>query len=321
MALGNGPGKGTQFSTGSSVLSGKYAKWKSGEPNNSSSIEHFAETGDANGWNDVSGASNFNYMLEFGGLPVGVTVDNFHTRTIIMIATQMQTTIPAVPYTLYAPAITVDPNLTLFSASAITDGKAVISSNFQPGDELSFTGSLSGEFSWNYNSSTGVLSFNTTAGPTIDDWQELFRSVQFSSTSSFVGDRIVTFSVGDKIAASNGHFYEYVSSGTDWGAAKTAAESRTYLGLRGYLATITSQTENDFIQQKLQKDAWIGLSDRNTFINAALGYAKYSESGSSNHAEGNWYWVTGPEKGTQIATGNSSSGVVPIVPGQYDKLE
>jgi hypothetical protein len=75
------------------------------------------------------------------------------------------------------------------------------------------------------------------------------------------------------------------------------------MGLQGYLATITSSAENDFIKQKIGTDAWIGLTDQYTEINAATGTTTYA---SQLAAEGKWYWVTGPEKGTQITTANAS---------------
>jgi VCBS repeat-containing protein len=110
----------------------------------------------------------------------------------------------------------------------------------------------------------------------------------------------------------NGHYYEVVSSaGVSWTDAKTAAEGMTFNGLNGYLATITSVEENAFILSKLPSDAWIGASDSHEEINAATGEATYADDGA---AEGNWYWVTGPEKGTLISTGNDA----PVVAGgQY----
>ena len=36
-------------------------------------------------------------------------------------------------------------------------------------------------------------------------------------------------------------------NGIDWDDAKTAAEASTLYGLTGYLVTITSSAENDFI--------------------------------------------------------------------------
>ncbi|MBF6624908.1 MAG: DUF4347 domain-containing protein, partial [Pseudomonas stutzeri] len=87
----------------------------------------------------------------------------------------------------------------------------------------------------------------------------------------------------------NGHYYEYISApGLSWDAAKIAAEQRSLFGLDGYLATVTSQAENDFVTPRLGGDGWIGASDA--------------------EQEGIWRWVTGPEAGTQFWTGDTSAG-------------
>ena len=80
------------------------------------------------------------------------------------------------------------------------------------------------------------------------------------------------------------HFYEYVSNNNiTWTSAMAAAAARTYAGMTGYLATITSQPENDFIAGRLTSNGWIGANDVGV--------------------EGEWRWVTGPEAGTQFSSG------------------
>jgi hypothetical protein len=66
--------------------------------------------------------------------------------------------------------------------------------------------------------------------------------------------------------------------GISWSDAKAAAESSSYLGLPGYLATITSEDEDNYVallHVPAPEGAWIGGSDR--------------------AVEGDWRWVTGPE--------------------------
>ena len=299
-----GPEKGTQFSNGSSVFT--YANWSSGEPNNSSTVEHYAENSWAGGgkWNDSQVGGPLGYILEFGGLSGEPAVDIFHSRTITMIATEIKSYGSGSPYVLSQPSVYVDPSLTVYSSGNITDARVTISGNFQSGDVLSYAGGLPSGVTVSgggYNASTGVLSFTGTTTPS--NWQSLLRTVKFSSTSGTVGNRDITFSVGNQVAYTNGHFYESVNSGANWSTAKSNAAARTYLGLQGYLATITSAEENAFIKQKLGTDAWIGLSDEYNQINTATGTNTY---GSQSAAEGKWYWVTGPEKGTQITTTNAS---------------
>jgi hypothetical protein len=244
------------------------------------------------------------YIIEYGGSAGDPTADLTHSRSITMVATQLKTLTPSSNYQLHAASVYVDPSLTLYSSGNITDAKVTISGNFNSGDILSYSGSLPTGVTVSgtgYNSSTGVLSFSGTTTPS--NWQSLLRTVKFNSTSNVIGDRDITFSVGNQVAFTNGHFYESVTSTANWSTAKTNAAAKTYMGLQGYLATITSVAENDFIKQKIGTDAWIGLSDAYTEINAATGTATYASQAA---AEGKWYWVTGPEKGTQITTTNAS---------------
>ncbi len=87
------------------------------------------------------------------------------------------------------------------------------------------------------------------------------------------------------------HYYEFVSNPTiGWADSNISALNRTLYGLQGYLATINSSGENDFIATKLTGDGWIGASD--------------------SAVEGTWRWVTGPEAGTQFWTGASGGSAV-----------
>ncbi len=206
-------------------------------------------------------------------------------------------------YSLNTSAQTVDPGLAITSSSSITGFKVTISSGLKSSDVLSYTGTLpSGITVTAYNSSTGVITFNGSA--TASNWQTFLRTVTYSnSNTAQYGDRIITFSAGNLSGNSNGHFYELVSTSGSWTTSKASAAARTYLGLTGYLATITSASENAFIRQVLNADAWIGCSDEVTQINTATGVTTY---GNQTAAEGKWYWVTGPEKGTMFSVGNGS---------------
>ncbi|MEI0736838.1 lectin-like protein [Paenibacillus sp. JTLBN-2024] len=63
---------------------------------------------------------------------------------------------------------------------------------------------------------------------------------------------------------------------------KTAAEKMEYFGRKGYLVTITSKEENNFVTEKAQGLGWIGAED----IERKNGEARQN---------GDWRWVTGPE--------------------------
>jgi hypothetical protein len=80
----------------------------------------------------------------------------------------------------------------------------------------------------------------------------------------------------------NGHFYEAITADNlDWSVARDDAASLTFNGWTGYLATITSQSEDDFILSNFPQAArdgfWLG---------------GYQIPGSIEPA-GGWAWVTG----------------------------
>ncbi|MDP3313786.1 T9SS type B sorting domain-containing protein [Lutibacter sp.] len=95
------------------------------------------------------------------------------------------------------------------------------------------------------------------------------------------GVRLFSITIGSAISylPLTDHYYEYVQNiGITWNAAKIAAENRTYFGLKGYLATITTAQEAQLSGEQAAGAGWIGGSDAET--------------------EGVWKWVTGPETGT-----------------------
>jgi hypothetical protein len=75
----------------------------------------------------------------------------------------------------------------------------------------------------------------------------------------------------------NGHFYERVETPVAFATARAAALASTHNGLAGYLVTVTSEAENEFL------------------INLAGGIGW--TSGSDEAVEGTWRWLDGPEAG------------------------
>ncbi len=84
----------------------------------------------------------------------------------------------------------------------------------------------------------------------------------------------------------NGHWYDFVTDFSTWSEARTAALGMSFMGLDGYLATITSQEEQDFLS-----DNWVFDSN-------------YWLGGSDAASEGDWLWVDGPEAGQNIGGSN-----------------
>lgn len=95
---------------------------------------------------------------------------------------------------------------------------------------------------------------------------------------------------GEVFFEDNGHLYKYISDTGDWNASKTKAEALTLYGASGYLATITSNSENNFVTARLSNAGWMGASD--------------------SASEGAWRWVTGPESGIQFWSGTSAGSTV-----------
>ncbi|MEO0059198.1 MAG: hypothetical protein RLZZ312_845 [Bacteroidota bacterium] len=84
---------------------------------------------------------------------------------------------------------------------------------------------------------------------------------------------------------SNGHYYRFAPNiGITWANAKTAAQTTTYYGLQGYLATITAADEAQLVGKQSSGAGWIGGSDEIT--------------------EGQWRWMSGPETGQNMVYTN-----------------
>ncbi len=86
--------------------------------------------------------------------------------------------------------------------------------------------------------------------------------------------------------AGTNNFYQNTTDFTTWENASARAGQAVLEGvpeIRGHLATITSQEENDVIFGLLTATSWLG--------------------GSDNEVEGEWRWVEGPEAGEQFWQG------------------
>ncbi|XZF16231.1 T9SS type A sorting domain-containing protein [Chitinophagaceae bacterium MMS25-I14] len=205
-------------------------------------------------------------------------------------------------------ATAVDPGLTLTANGNITGFIVSISDSYTAGDVLSYTGTLpSGVSATAFNTTTRSLVFTGTTSAA--NWQTLLRTVtlQTTSASCFPERRSVSFTAGNKYYNPlTGHFYEYYTTAQTWPNAKTYASTQSYFGRQGYLATMTSAAENNFIWKILGSDAWIGGSDDYLQIDSAVGYNLYASQTGTTPSEGKFYWVTGPEKGTFYSSGNGS---------------
>ncbi|WP_299556244.1 T9SS type B sorting domain-containing protein [Seonamhaeicola sp.] len=200
-----------------------------------------------------------------------------------LIATGDQVYCPLSQINVVSSFNIVDPDDTEIEALYIQ-----ISTGYVNGeDQLQLTGNHPNVLS-SWNNLEGKLSLFGIGGANVSyaDLIAAVNDVVFRSSSANVsGDKFFSFTVGDaNYLPSTDHYYEYVPSvGITWTAAKAAAEARTYFGLQGYLATVTSPEEAQLTGEQVAGTGWIGGSDATT--------------------EGVWEWVTGPEAGTVFWNG------------------
>ena len=210
-------------------------------------------------------------------------------------------------------ATVVDPGIVIIANGDITGFTVSITGSYTTGDELAVTGTLpSGISVASFNTATRSLVFSGTATPA--QWQAIARNVTLRTTSAVCNpeSRLVSFVVGIKYYnILNGHFYEYYATGQSWTNARAYASGLSYFGREGYLSTVTAQSENSFSYVLVGQNSWIGCSDNYLQINAAVGYTMYATQALS---DGNFFWITGPERGTKISGANfwASGGIAPV---------
>lgn len=211
----------------------------------------------------------------------------------------LQTSTGNTAYIKNGDGAVIDPDLTIDYSEDISEARVLIR-NLKAGDQLHYT-AVKG-ITGTYDSNTGILRLSGNAGA--QAYQDALRSVRFSTTSTDTEIRTIDFVLGSGLYFTDtDHFYEYVSTGSSitWDDAKTAAESKSLFGRKGYLVTLTGGTENEFVRSKTLGLGWIGARDITPYT-------------------GDWRWVTGPEgledsgKGLKFYSGYASGTTEP---GKY----
>ncbi len=117
-------------------------------------------------------------------------------------------------------------------------------------------------------------------------FQQLINNIKFRCTQSGAGSRSIEIKIRHKnYLPATKHFYTYIPGKHLWQTALNNAETHSYkYGLnKSYLVTITSDIENDFVNNiRNGNRVWLGASD-------------YDE-------EQKWIWKSGPEKGQELAS-------------------
>lgn len=112
-------------------------------------------------------------------------------------------------------------------------------------------------------------------------------------TAAGDGDVAITVRAIERDMARFGrHYYRYVPGARTWADAVAAAGSESFHGLTGYLATVASAAEDDFLRSlRVNSNIFLGGSDADV--------------------EGEWRWATGPDAGSLFwvpSCGTGSSG-------------
>jgi gliding motility-associated-like protein len=246
----------------------------------------------------TTGARTMNYTTVsgvYGSSTVTLTITDSNsgvaTETFdVEVAQDRIVTSTTVPTLQAGTPLVLDDQIVVNGTGSIDGALVTISSGFASGDVLIYTGTLPSGVTKSYNSATGVLTFTGSLTPS--ELETIFRDVKINTSSSNAQDRTITFNLGSALPfTQNNHFYQFITSpGISWTNAKAAAETLSFFGKQGYLATVTSAAENQFIVSKIQGQGWMGASDE--------------------QVEGVWKWMTGPEAGQQFWQGLSNGNVV-----------
>lgn len=111
------------------------------------------------------------------------------------------------------------------------------------------------------------------------------------------------------------HYYVFMpemsAPGKNWFQAYDSAKKLSYKGLTGYLATITSEEEHDFIFDNIAKEpGWLGgtrgvLKDGSK-INDETSIPQIESD--YDISKDDWYWADGPESGEVFFVGKDRAG-------------
>ncbi|NPD83539.1 hypothetical protein HNS38_14460, partial [Lentimicrobium sp. L6] len=153
-----------------------------------------------------------------------------------------------------------------------------VSSGYVSGEDVLTLSGSHPNITPSWNAVEGKMTLNGNPTALYSEFENAIEAIDYSNSNlAASGTREFSITVGNaNFLPSSGHYYEYVPAPLiTWTQARDAAAARTYFGLEGYLATLTSADEGVFAGTQSIGVGWIG--------------------GSDAHTEGVWRWVTGPE--------------------------
>jgi Fibrinogen beta and gamma chains, C-terminal globular domain len=164
-----------------------------------------------------------------------------------------------------------------------------VSLDYQSGATLSFPTTSGLTFNTGYTSWTGVTSvvFYGVRDNINAALAAMTVSMGSIKTAIRINVEISSYDANYVYNPINKHFYRYVAGNVSYTSARTNAGTSTYnfKGKTGYLVTITSQSEQDFINNNISgNNVWFAATDEIT--------------------DGTWVIDAGPEKGVVLKTQN-----------------
>ncbi len=209
------------------------------------------------------------------------------------------------------PRLTVESNTDRKIKSITVQFTSAITAN----DSITLPGS--GKFVRYEGSKRANVSINVTDGATADEWADYLRQnleITLDGTSTKSLRMIASFDpVNTTIDYNslNGHYYETVkASGASWETAYKAAQQKKYMGMQGYLVTITSQKEHDYVYTMIGENCWTAATCLDAYTGPVKDtYADFYKSkgitipASTMPSAAYYFWVDGPEKGKLVSYG------------------
>jgi CshA-type fibril repeat protein len=289
-----GPEAGTFFYWFGSI-DGAFFAWAPNEPNDYTDNYMYGEDHAVTNWNQTRGQWNdlpeaaegvHTALVEYGGMPGDNPSVLSSTGTgeleLVPAVISVAEGVAAYPGETVALPVTLEdfaPAEALVASLSLPEGGGKL--RVEPGD-------LDLQLEKGYDGFDQVRSV-AFRGPRADVATALAERVSWTAGAPGSPDLDVAISEiepGFYFDPQGHHYYELARSedGVDWHAARAAAESSTWFGLDGYLATPTSAQENGFVRRHTPADdAWIGATDEDD--------------------EGDWRWASGPESGTAFWSG------------------
>ncbi len=202
-----------------------------------------------------------------------------------------------------SPTFTGTGPFTIAENASVNDDVGTVTTSDAEGDNVSYRiVSGNGDNIFKINATSGLIEINNTTNLDYDrddqytiriratDDNDLFKYRDQNVTINIsdideapllnAEDVIETQNAGVIYSSATGNFYKLITSNKSFNDALSFAPTQVLNGVAGHGLTITSAAEFSFVDSITPTHNWLALTDQDS--------------------EGNWYWVAGPEAGTQI---------------------